>query len=160
MKHIVLNRLVGLLAAAWTLAAPLCVWAAEEGPATPGGTPNATPQPAVTTPVASPNPRPKRETYPFRGTVGSVDPAAMTLVLEGRQSRRVVQLTPRTRIEKDGAPATVEAVKTGDAVGGTLRKTAEGKEEALLVRVGPKPESSGSEADSKPKRSGSKDASG
>lgn len=160
MKHIVLSRLVGLLAAAWTMAAPLVAWAAEEGPALPGGTPNATPQTTVTTPAPSPNPRPKRETYPFRGTVGSVDPEGMTLVLEGRQNRRVVQLTKQTRIEKDGAPATVESVKSGDAVGGTLRKTADGKEEALLVRVGPKSEPPGSDGDAKSKRSRPKDASG
>ncbi len=154
MRHTVLWRLAGLLAAAWTLAAPLSAVAAEEGPGTPGGTPNATQTPA---PAGAPAVRPKRETYPFRGTVGSVDPAAMTLVLEGRQTRRVVQLTAQTRIEKDGAPATVESVKTGDAVGGTLRKTAEGREEALLVRVGPKPEAPPGEGGSKPKRAPKKD---
>ena len=162
MRHIVLTRLVGLRAAAWTMAVPLCELAADEGPVNPGGTPNTTPNPVAVSPPVAGTPRPKRETYPFRGTVGAVDPAAMTLILEGKQSRRVVQLTAQTRIEKDGAQATVKAVKAGDGVGGTLRKTAEGREEALLVRVGPKPESAESEGGSasKPKRSRSKDSSG
>lgn len=152
MRHAVLCRLAALLAAAWTMATPLQATAAQEGPGSPGVTENPNPNPnpgsnpnsgAITQPVAPPDtpvPRPKRETYPFRGTVGSVDPAAMTLVLEGKQSKRVVQLTARTRIEKDGATTPLESVKAGDVVGGTLRKTPEGREEALLVRIGPKPE--------------------
>jgi hypothetical protein len=133
MRHAVLCRLVALLAAAWTMATPLQATAAQEGPGSPGVTENPNPQPV--TPADTPAPRPKRETYPFRGTVGSVDPAAMTLVLEGKQSKRIVQLTARTRIEKDGATTPLESVKAGDVVGGTLRKTPEGREEAILVRT-------------------------
>ena len=142
MRHTVLCRLATLLAAAWTIAVPLRAVAAQEGPGSPGtvGNPNPNPNPPAAAPADTPATRPKRDTYPFRGTVGSVDPAAMTLVLEGKQAKRIVQLTGQTRFEKDGAPVGVEVVKAGDHVGGTLRKTSEGREEALLVRIGPKPD--------------------
>ena len=164
MKHTVLCRLATLLAAAWTIAVPLHAVAAQEGPGSPGTliNPNPNPNPPAAAPAETPATRPKRDTYPFRGTVGSVDPAAMTLVLEGKQTKRVVQLTGQTRFEKDGSPAGVEAIKAGDLVGGTLRKTPEGREEALLVRIGPKsddPSASGNESN-RPKRKRKSDTPG
>lgn len=80
----------------------------------------------------------KRETYPFRGRVAAFDTANLTLKLEGKANPRLVQLTLQTRLTKQGQPAQVEDLKTGEEVGGTLRKTPEGREEAVLIRIGPK----------------------
>lgn len=83
----------------------------------------------------------KRDTYPFRGVIASLDATERTLMLEGKQVRRLIRLTEMTRIEKHGGPATFADLQPGDALGGTLRKNSEGVEEALLVRVGPRSES-------------------
>lgn len=160
MRHLVLCRLAALLAAAWTMAAPHPAVAAPEGPGSPGETIGSTPTPTSVRPAASdaaaPNDpasaRPKRDTYPFRGIVASVDPSAMTLILEGKQAKRVIRVLPQTRIEKDGSPLPLEALKAGESVGGTLRRTPEGREEALLIRIGSKPEASPSGDGTRPKR--------
>lgn len=81
----------------------------------------------------------KRQTYPFRGKVASVDTMARTVTLEGRTSRRVIAVTDDTRLTREGAVARLEEIKPGEAVGGTLRKSAEGREIATLIRVGLKP---------------------
>lgn len=168
MRHIVLCRLAALLAAAWTMAAPIRSVAASEGPGSPGETTTTTTTPASTRPppaVASgakdpASNRPKRETYPFRGTIAAVDAPAMTLLLEGKQSKRTIHLLPETRIEKDGTPLAVDAVQPGEAVGGTLRRSAEGREEAVLVRIGPKPENPPPGTGPKPKRKSKSASSG
>jgi hypothetical protein len=82
----------------------------------------------------------KRDTYPFRGKVASFDAAAQALKLEGKTTQRVVLLTAQTRLTKQGQPAVLEDLKPGEQVGGTLRKSPEGREEALLIRIGPKSE--------------------
>lgn len=157
MKHTVLCRLALLLAVASTMIAPPRAGAIDEGPATPGGTAHAT---IRTAPDGAAPKSSKRDTYPFRGTVGAVDVAAMTLVLEGKQAKRIVQLKPDTRFEKDGVPATAEAVKAGDVVGGTLRRSSAGHEEALLVRIGPKSDETATGGGAKPKRSPKKAGTG
>lgn len=78
-----------------------------------------------------------RDSYPFRGRIASLDTSARTLILEGKGTRRKVQLTEQTRILRDGSAITLEDLKAGDRVGGTLRKSASGQEEALLVRIVP-----------------------
>jgi|GEM_PF-3424638 len=83
----------------------------------------------------------KRETYPFRGRVASFDIGAQALKLEGKTTQRVVHLTPQTRLTKQGQPAMLDDLKAGEEVGGTLRKGSEGREEALLIRIGPKSDS-------------------
>jgi hypothetical protein len=62
------------------------------------------------------------------------------VTLEGKGSRRVIAILPDTRLVRAGNPATLEDIKTGEKVGGTLRKSGEGREVALLFRVGEKPE--------------------
>lgn len=92
----------------------------------------------------------KRDTYPFRGKVASFDAAAQALRLEGKTTQRVVLLTPQTRLTKQGQPALLDDLKPGEQVGGTLRKSPEGREEALLIRIGPKSDAPSTGADPKP----------
>jgi len=137
MTHHVLCGFAALLVAVSATVLPLRAGAAEEGP----GIPGARNQSAQALPAEAPG-RAKRDTYPFRGTIGTVDLAAKTLVLEGKQSRRTIQLTPQTRYERSGDPISPEELKPGEMAGGMLRKTGDGREEAVLIRIGPKPESS------------------
>jgi hypothetical protein len=80
----------------------------------------------------------KRETYPFRGVIAAIDVPAKRLTLEGKQMRRVILVSEHTRFEKQGQPALLADLKIGEPVGGTLRKTSAGHEEAVLIRLGSK----------------------
>jgi hypothetical protein len=102
----------------------------------------------------SPSSGAKRETYPFRGKVASFDAASQALKLEGKTTQRVVLLTAQTRLMKQGQPALLDDLKPGEEVGGTLRKSSEGREEALLIRIGPKSDapSTGTEPKAQPVR--------
>ena len=86
---------------------------------------------------------------PFSGKLSGVDQTLMTITLEGKQKKRVIGITSKTRITKAGKPATLEDALPGDVVGGQAVRTGEGKEEALSLRIGPKVENS---AARKPKK--------
>ena len=149
MKRNAWSCLAALVLAAWAAVATAPAVAQETGP-TAGITETQQPTPPPGRPPTEPAPGPvtapaktgtgKRETYPFRGVVASVDATARTVTLEGKGSRRVIAVLPDTRLVRAGIPATLEDVKAGEKVGGTLRKSGEGREVALLLRVGDKPE--------------------
>ncbi len=81
----------------------------------------------------------KRQTYPFRGVIGSFDTETRLLTLEGKQGKRLIRLTETTRLERDGRTGSTTDLKRGEKVGGTLKRNPQGEEEALLVRIAPKP---------------------
>lgn len=81
-------------------------------------------------------PKPKRDTIPFRGKVGAVDKAAMTFTV----GARTFQVTSETKLMKGGKPCTLEDAAVGDEVGGSYKKSTDGKLVALSVRFGAKPE--------------------
>lgn len=87
--------------------------------------------------------KPKRDTFPFRGKVGSVDKAAKTFTI----GERTFQITADTKIVKDGKSATLEDAVVGEDVGGVAKKTDDGKLIATSVRFGAKPD-----APEKPKK--------
>ena len=94
---------------------------------------------APTAPAAPAVPeKPKREDFPFHGKVASVDKAASTVTLEGKDHTRVLQVAATTKITKDGKPATLADVTVGEKVTGSCKKTADGKEEALSLYIGGK----------------------
>lgn len=141
MTKTAILRLAFTLAAVITAAAVSSsarAGADPKGPETAGNT-----TPTVTSPDSRPTREKKRETYPFRGVVGAIDVSARTLTLEGKQTRRVIHFTETTRVEKHGKVGLFEDLKVGETVGGTLKKDPSGREEALLVRVGPKAETPG-----------------
>ncbi len=121
-------RLAALMATAWLVSTPLWAEVDEKRPETGISTPAPT----------SPAREKKRDTYPFNGTIALVDVTARTVTLKGRENKRVISLTEQTRLVKQGQPAAFEDLKAGERIGGTLRKNAAGREEALLVRIGPK----------------------
>lgn len=120
MKH--LGTMVAtLLASAFLLAGPQTTFAQEGKP------------------KAEKKEKAKRDTYPFRGKVKAADKTAMTVTLGGKEKDRVITVTSETRIVKLGKPAIFEDITVGEDVGGMVKKTPEGKEQAVMVRVGPAP---------------------
>ncbi|HEY1172402.1 MAG TPA: hypothetical protein VGH19_13625 [Verrucomicrobiae bacterium] len=89
--------------------------------------------------------KPKRETYPYQGKVKASDKTAMTLTLEGKEKERVITVTSETKITKEGKPATFGDIPAGETVRGQVKKTADGKESATSVFIGPAPEKKGGE---------------
>lgn len=102
------------------------------------------PPPAAETtpPTAAPKKpakkKPASNTLPFRGKVESVDTKAMTITLAGKEKQRVFNVTSKTRLEKDGKPATFGDIKAGDDARGSYAK---GKDGDNLIRAafGPAP---------------------
>ncbi len=82
----------------------------------------------------------KANRIPFTGKLAAVDKAAMTITLDGKEKKRTIQITAQTRIAKGGKPATLEDAIVGEEVGGQLIKSEGGKQEALSLRLGAKPE--------------------
>src|SRR5688572_12185080 len=63
-------------------------------------------------------------TYPFYGTLDSVDPKEKTITLRGKKRNRVIVFTSETRVQKDGAYAKIEELVAGERVSGSVRKNA------------------------------------
>lgn len=81
----------------------------------------------------------KRPSYPFYGTLDSVNPAEKTITLKGKKKNRVILVTKDTRILKGNKSAKVQDGISGERVSGSVRKNSEGREEAITIRFGPKP---------------------
>ena len=78
----------------------------------------------------------KRKTYPFHGTLDSVDPAAMTILLRGSKKKRVILFTSDTRIRRNEAAARIQDAVPGERVTGSVHKDSTGKEVAVSIRFG------------------------
>ena len=90
---------------------------------------------------------------PFRGRIHSVDTEAMTVTLDGKVKKRTLQLTAKSKIVKNGKPASLGDALAGEEVGGQIIRHLDGREEVFSIRLGPKPESKkkiANEAVSKP----------
>jgi len=78
-------------------------------------------------------------TYPFRGTVGTADPAAKTVLLAGKKNSRLLHVDAGTRLSRDGKDIAVADLQTGDYLKGLVTKL--GEQEILVkASVGEKPE--------------------
>jgi hypothetical protein len=86
--------------------------------------------------AATKAPRP----YPFSGKLGAVDKEKKTITLIGKERSRTLHLNDETKIQKLGKPATLEDAAVGEEVAGQLRKTTDGKETLVSLRIGPKVE--------------------
>ncbi|MEN9572261.1 MAG: hypothetical protein RL514_116 [Verrucomicrobiota bacterium] len=80
----------------------------------------------------------KDATLPFNGKAVAVDKAANTVKLSGEKGR-VIQVTATTKINKGGKPATLDDLKEGEEVSGGFKTTADGKLEATVLNIGPRP---------------------
>jgi hypothetical protein len=84
---------------------------------------------------------PKRSSYPFYGTLDSVDLKEKTITLRGKKKNRVLVCTSESRFFKNGASATLADAVPGERISGSVHKNSEGKEVALTIRFGTKPAS-------------------
>jgi hypothetical protein len=75
-------------------------------------------------------PKPKREWYPVGGIVAGVDTSTKTISLKKKEGERVLHTDAQSKIEMDGKPITLGAIKNGYYLSGTLHK--EGAEEFIL----------------------------
>lgn len=80
----------------------------------------------------------KNGVVPFRGKINEIDKAAKTINI-GKEKKRTIQITDKTKVTKDGRAATLADANVGDEVGGSYRDV-DGKLEANSLRIGPKPE--------------------
>ena len=90
-----------------------------------------------------------KRTATLRGTVKSFDKTSQVLTLDGEKAQAFL-VTSTTRIYKEGKAATTEVLTTGETVMGFARENADGKLEALTIRVGKPAPRSGAPGD-KPK---------
>ena len=72
--------------------------------------------------------------------MAAVEKKDMTIAIEGKEKKRIIHISPQTRIFKEGKPATLDEAALGDEVAGSVRRTTDGKEEAVSLRIGAKPE--------------------
>lgn len=122
-----LFRLIGAAAcAAFLITSTLC---AADAPSTPGS--------GQTTKKAS------GHAYPFRGTVDAINSSAKTITLDGKKTERVLHVTDASVLEKDGKPAKIEEIASGDYARGLLSKPDGSREILVKATFGPKPDKKG-----------------
>jgi hypothetical protein len=71
----------------------------------------------------------------YRGKISAVDAAGMTLTVTGRQGEFKVKVSSKTRITKDGKPATFSDAAEGLAAFGQGKKDADNNWEATTLRL-------------------------
>jgi hypothetical protein len=91
-------------------------------------------------PPAAAQPGRSTRGIPFRGKISKVDKTAKTITVGTTEKARTFQITSETRLMKAGKPAILDDAVEGEEIGGTYRKTEDGKLQALSVRLGAKPE--------------------
>jgi hypothetical protein len=79
----------------------------------------------------------KVRAVPFHGTIATVEQAAKTFTIAGKEKSRVFKVTETTVITKGGAPATITDLVANEEVRGNYVKAADGSMEARTVKVGP-----------------------
>jgi hypothetical protein len=101
--------------------------------------------PAVVLAQDTPAPAKKHEKHggtPFHGKVSTVDTAGSTFTV----GQLTINVTPETKITKDGKPASLSDITVGEKVGGSYKKDEAGKLNAVTVHAGEKGEKKKSEA--------------
>ena len=84
----------------------------------------------------------KHVSLPFYGNLSAVDTKAMTLTV----GMLTLQVTPDTKITKDGKSATLADGVVGEQVSGAYKKTSDGKLNATSIHFGAKAEKPKKEA--------------
>ena len=73
---------------------------------------------------------------PVYGKVGAVDKQAGTVTLQGKEKVRVFQVTPQTRVHREGQPAKLEDIVIGQWIGGYARPDANGRSTLSTLNLG------------------------
>jgi|GEM_PF-320967 len=83
--------------------------------------------------------KPKREWYPFYGTVAAVDTRAKTITLKKKEGERVIKVDSKSDLEIGGKPAILADVQVGNYAHGTLHKDSTGAEVILKAKFDKEP---------------------
>ncbi len=89
-------------------------------------------------PAAANEAKPPRP-YPFSGKLGAVDKEKKTITIMGKEKSRTLHLDAQTKVVKNEQPASLEDAAVGEEVAGQLRKTDDGREVLVSLRLGAKP---------------------
>ena len=106
-------------------------------------TPAASPKISSKAKATAANKAPTAETtttkaLPFHGTIATVDRAARSFTIAGKEKSRIFKVTETTVITKGGAPATFADLASNEEVRGNYVKAADGSMEVKAVKLGPK----------------------
>jgi hypothetical protein len=130
-------KLITACAAALVYCAPGAAFAASPTPAaSPKSSPRAKATPANQT-TAADTTATKVNALPFHGTIATVEQAARTFTIAGKEKSRIFKVTETTVITKAGAPATMTDLVANEEVRGNYVKAADGSLETRTVKVGP-----------------------
>jgi len=83
---------------------------------------------------------------PFHAKLVSIDKVAKTITV----GKRTFLITPETKFNKAGKPATIDDGVIGEQVSGYVKPNNQGKLVATKVNFGPKPEDAGAATKGKP----------
>ena len=151
-------KIITACTAALVYCAPVAAFAASPSPA---ASPKSSPAAKTTTsPSAKTSPSPADKTtakvraIPFHGTISTVEQAAKTFTIAGKEKSRIFKVTDTTVITKAGAPATVNDIGPNEEVRGSYVKAADGSLEAKTVKLGPMTDAE--KAEKKPSKTKSK----
>jgi hypothetical protein len=89
-----------------------------------------------TAPTTNAAPTVRRAPRPaYRGKISAADAASLTLTVTGMRGEFKVKVTSKTKITKDGQPATFTDAVAGLNAGGQGKKDADGNWEATTLRL-------------------------
>lgn len=74
---------------------------------------------------------------PFHGMISTVDQAAKTFTIAGKEKARVFKVTDKSVLTKAGAPATMKDVAANEEVRGSYLKAEDGSLEVKTAKLGP-----------------------
>ena len=110
------------------IAAPSAIRAEDKAPAP-------TPTPATETKPAK---QKNADATPYHAKVKAVDVAGKTVTVDEKKGELKLNVTTETKISKDGKPAKLNEIAVGDDAHGSYKKDADGKMNAVSLRVGKK----------------------
>jgi hypothetical protein len=126
-----------LISGACIVALAFC--APRSAPAAGKNSPSPAPEVSAS-PTASETASPTAKALRYHGMIASVDQTAKTFTITGKETSRVFKVTDRTKIMKDGNPATMSDLAEKEEARGQYRKNADGSLEAKTVKLGAKAE--------------------
>jgi hypothetical protein len=83
-------------------------------------------------------PKTGAKSYPYSGTLESVDPNGKFITLKGKSKNRQILVNAETRYSKNDRAATLNEGAPGTRVTGSVKKNESGQEEAISVHFSEK----------------------
>ena len=153
------NKIITACTAALVYCTPVVAFAASP---TPAASPNSSPKAKTTAAEKAPaaeTTTSKVKALPFHGTIATVEQAAKSFTIAGKEKSRIFKVTETTVITKGGAPATIADLVANEEVRGNYVKAADGSLEARTVKVGPMTDAEKAEKKPSKKKTKQEDAS-